>query len=55
MSLYSVRRFHAAFGGKTRIELAVAHLQRQLILGHSLVALALEIEHAAQINVRPRE
>ena len=49
----SVSRLHSALGGEPRIQLPVAHRQRLLVLGQRLVALALQIEHAAKIDMRP--
>jgi hypothetical protein len=51
--LHGVGDLYAAFGGEARVLLAVAVFEGSLVFGDSLVALAVEVEHAAQVDVRP--
>ena len=53
MAFHGIRRLDAALGRQARVLLAVAVLKRQPVFGNSLIALALEIEHAPEIDMRP--
>ena len=48
-----IGRLDSALGGQPRILLPVACLQSLLVLRECLVALAVQVQHAAQVNVRP--
>ena len=51
MTLHRVCRFHAPLSSDAGILLAVAVGKRLLVFAHCCVALAIEIEHAPQIDV----
>jgi hypothetical protein len=53
MAVHGIGILDAALGRQARVLLPVAHLQRLLYSDNGLIALAVQVQHAAQVDVRP--